>query len=209
MKLVVVSDTHGGHDALGVLSGDVLIHCGDGCNGFTREPSDVDRLDDWFARQEFDLILAIGGNHDFEIERRADAGELVFRNARYLQDEAVRHKGVNFYGSPWVPMIRDWAFYGSDSRLARAWDAIPADTDVLVTHTAPAGILDRDRRGRSLGCGLLRKRLASLSPKLHAFGHHHASAGILKIGATTHVNACTVNSRYEPRRPPVVFDLPA
>ena len=29
MRLVVISDTHGDHEQLGVLDGDVLVHCGD------------------------------------------------------------------------------------------------------------------------------------------------------------------------------------
>lgn len=65
MQIVIVSDTHKKHEQLGVLAGDVLIHCGDFCDGFNVNDSDVDDLDDWFGRQQFELILCIGGNHDF------------------------------------------------------------------------------------------------------------------------------------------------
>ena len=57
MRIVVVSDTHELHDDLGVLRGDVLLHCGDGLNGFNRSAGALDRLDDWFGRQEFDRIF--------------------------------------------------------------------------------------------------------------------------------------------------------
>ncbi len=56
----------------------MLIHCGDSGNGFTRHASDVDRLDDWFGRQAFDRILCIGGNHDLEMQARAEQGGPVF-----------------------------------------------------------------------------------------------------------------------------------
>jgi len=39
MKIVVVSDTHGRHDELGLLSGDVLIHCGDASTRSKTEPT--------------------------------------------------------------------------------------------------------------------------------------------------------------------------
>ena len=77
MKLVIISDTHGRHEELGTLRGDVLIYCGDSGNGFTRHASDVDRLDDWFGQKELDRILCIGGNHDFEMQARVERGGLV------------------------------------------------------------------------------------------------------------------------------------
>jgi hypothetical protein len=50
MRLVIISDTHNQHEELGILHGDVLIHCGDIGNGFGRIAGEVDRLDDWLAR---------------------------------------------------------------------------------------------------------------------------------------------------------------
>jgi predicted phosphodiesterase len=70
MKVVIVSDTHNRHEDLGVLRGDVLIHCGDNGIGFERETGEVERLDDWFGRQDFQRILCIGGNHDFQMQER-------------------------------------------------------------------------------------------------------------------------------------------
>jgi len=63
MKLVIISDTHGRHDELGTLRGDVLIHCGDSGNGFSGHPYDLDRLDAWFGQQEFERILCIGAGY--------------------------------------------------------------------------------------------------------------------------------------------------
>ena len=106
MKLVIVSDTHGRHDELGTLRGDVLIHCGDSGNGFSGHPDDLDRLDAWFGQQEFERILCIGGNHDFDMQARAERGGPVLRNAEYLQDQVHEYRSVRFYGSPWTPRTR-------------------------------------------------------------------------------------------------------
>jgi len=207
MHIVIVSDTHCGHEELGILKGDVLIHCGDGCNGFKRDPEDVNRLDRWFSRQNFDVILCIGGNHDFEIERRARHGEVVFANATYLQDAAYKYGGVLFYGAPWVPILSGWAFYQDQEELRRKWEGIPEKTDVLITHTAPFGILDRDRHGHSLGCSELLDRLQVVRPRLHAFGHNHASAGTARVGQTLYVNASVVDSQYRIARRPFAFEM--
>ena len=89
VKIVVVSDTHGRHEELGTLSGDVLIHCGDVFNGFRRNPAEVAQLDAWFGRQRFSKILCVGGNHDFTLEELAEGSEPPFRNAEVLRDRAV------------------------------------------------------------------------------------------------------------------------
>ena len=207
MRLVIISDTHGRHEELGTLRGDVLLHCGDSGNGFTRHASDVDRLDDWFGQQAFDRILCIGGNHDFEMQARAERGGLVFRNAEYLQDQAYEYRGVRFYGSPWTPELVDWAYYLDDEELRNRWELIPDEVEVLITHTPPFGILDRNSSSRNCGCPELQRRLLDLHPRIHCFGHIHASAGTTSMNGTTFVNASMVNRRYEIARAPVELDL--
>ncbi len=207
MKLVIISDSHGRHEDLGTLRGDLLIHCGDSGNGFTRHADDVDRLDTWFGQQRFDRILCIGGNHDFEIQARAERGGPVFRNAEYLQDQAYEYRGVRFYGSPWTPELVNWAFYLDDDELRDRWELIPDEVEVLITHTPPFGILDRNSSGRNCGCRELQRRLLNLHPRIHCFGHIHASAGTTSMNGTTFVNASMVNRRYEIVRDPVELDV--
>ena len=207
MKLVIISDTHGLHEEIGTLRGDVLIHCGDSGNGFTRQASDVDRLDDWFGQQAFDRILCIGGNHDFEMQARAERGALVFRNAEYLQDQAYEYRGVRFYGSPWTPELVDWAYYLDDDELQDRWELIPDAVEVLITHTPPFGVLDRNSSGRNCGCPELQRRLLNLHPRIHCFGHIHASAGTTSMNGTTFINASMVNRRYEVARAPVEIEI--
>ena len=207
MKLVIVSDSHGRHEDLGTLRGDLLIHCGDSGNGFTRHADDVDRLDAWFGQQRFDRILCIGGNHDFEIQARAERGGPVFRNAEYLQDQAYEYRGVRFYGSPWTPELVNWAFNLDDDELRNRWELIPDEVEVLITHTPPFGILDRNSSGRNCGCRKLQRRLLDLHPRIHCFGHIHASAGTTSMNGTTFVNASMVNRRYEIVRAPVELDV--
>ena len=208
MKIVVISDTQGAHEKLGVLHGDVLIHCGDIETIFTVNPNAVAEIDAWFGRQRFDRIFCIGGNHDHVLERIVTAGEAPFRNATWLHEHAETFRGVRFYGASWVPMLSQMPFYATDDALGTAWSRIPDEVDVLVTHTPPAGVLDVSSRGQALGCPHLTARLSALSPALHCFGHVHRSAGSEVIGGTTFVNATSVNSQFELVHAPFMFEFP-
>jgi Icc-related predicted phosphoesterase len=208
MRLVVISDTHGRHEDLGVLEGDVLIHCGDFCDVSGSTEVDVENVDAWFAQQRFQAIVCIGGNHDFGALMRVECQEPVFQNAVWLLDEAYTFGGVKFYGSPWVPQLMGWAFYLSDEELQQKWSMIPEETDVLITHTPPHGILDEPRSSRVHGgCPHLRDRVRVVRPTYHLFGHEHASAGTERHGDTTFINASSANSSLEVVHPPVVLDL--
>jgi Icc-related predicted phosphoesterase len=141
------------------------------------------------------------------VQARAEGGGRVFRNAEYLQDKAYEYRGVHFYGSPWTPELVNWAFYLNDDELRDRWELIPDDVEVLITHTPPFGILDRDSSGRNCGCRELQRRLVDLHPRFHCFGHIHASAGTTSINGTTFVNASMVNRRYLIARSPVELDV--
>lgn len=195
MKIVIISDTHGHEATLGRFSADVLIHCGDVQGGFGRRDADLDALDSWLGQQDVRHALLVGGNHDRALERRADTGIPPLRNARYLQDEGVTIDGVRFYGAPWVPHLPGHAYHLSQADIAARWAQIPADTDVLITHTPPAGIMDRTSLGLSVGCAALQATVARIRPRLHCFGHVHASYGWEQHGPTWFANAALLQRR--------------
>src|SRR4026208_2196534 len=64
-----------------------------------------------------------------------------------------------------------------------------------TTPTAPAA--------PTRGSGEFPPRLLALPPRLHCFGHIHASAGITCLNGTTYVNASMVNRRYENAHQPI------
>ncbi len=152
--------------------------------------------------QSFDLVLCIGGNHDFPLAARAPSGAPRFRNAVYLEGSSHVHEGIHFFGAPWVPELAGQAFFRKPQELRRQWAEIPTGVDVLITHSPPAGVLDVSSRKLQLGCGHLAARLRDIAPRLHCFGHVHASSGMVKAGNTTFVNAAMVNSQYQLARRP-------
>lgn len=208
MKIVIISDTHGNHNQLGPLCGDVLIHCGDMENLFNRDDQALQKIDHWFGQQHFDHVLCTGGNHDLMLEAQVRAGHTpLFRNATFLNGTEITINGIKFFGAPWVPELERHAFYADDDMLRQAWSRIPQDVDVLVTHTPPAGMLDVSSGGASLGCVHLKDRLKAIRPKLHCFGHVHASSGMRKRKGVTFINASSVNSDFEIAVPPFEFEI--
>lgn len=206
MRIVCISDTHTHHRSLSVPDGDVLVHCGDSTKiGRDEEISDVD---DWFGDLPHKHKILIAGNHDFCFQTDP-LWRTRIRHAHYLQDEALNIGGVRFYGSPWQPRFFNWAFnLDRGTPLRRVWDRVPDNTDVLLTHGPPFGILDLTDRGEPVGDEELRELVLRLPQlKLHVFGHIHESYGQISNGYTTFVNACSCNLRYRPVNPPIVIDL--
>lgn len=187
MKLVLISDTHTCHPD-GLPAGDVLVHAGDLCAKGTLQELSFALA--WLRRQrQYRHVVFTGGNHDYPLEAfmKEDA-EDKFRHGfctrrerpwlHYLRDTEVVIDDKRFYGAPWTPRYEDMAFNVSRGpAMAAKWAKIPSDTDVLVTHTPPYGILDYyfDKR---LGCHDLGARLQQLHAlKVHVFGHIHSGYG--------------------------------
>jgi predicted phosphohydrolase len=190
LTLVCVGDTHGYHGETAVPDGDILVHAGD----LTRygDLADVEEFDRWLGSLPHPHKLVIAGNHDWCFQTHPAEARRRLTNAVYLQDGAAGVAGLKFYGSPWQPWFLDWAFNlprGPD--LAAKWGLIPDDTDVLVTHGPPFGVLDRTRRGERVGCADLLARVRTMRPRLHVFGHIHEAAGVARDGDTLFVNAAT------------------
>lgn len=210
MRLVLISDTHGLHAGLPALpDGDVLVHAGDVSN-----VGKVHQIDDflaWFAAQPHRHKVFVAGNHDWAFEQQhALMVAHIPNDVHYLRDAGVWIDGRYFYGSPWQPEFCDWAFnLPRGPQLAARWDAIPDDTNVLVTHGPPMGILDEANWRRQVGCEDLRRRVAEL-PKLelHVFGHIHEAYGRVEHAGVTYVNASTCTREYYPTNPPIIIDLP-
>jgi len=137
---------------------------------------------------------------------------ILERGITYLQDSGCEIEGVKFWGSPWQPWFFDWAFnLERGEQLRRKWALIPDDTDVLITHGPPAGILDLCPDGRRVGCGDLRLRVEQIEPMAHIFGHIHHSAGQVEplVGRRTRfINAAICDESYLPTNPVQVIGLP-
>lgn len=83
---------------------------------------------------------------------------------------------------------------------------IPKETNVLITHRPPFGILDR-ANNITYGCPDLLQKVLEINPRYHLFGHIHDAYGIQEIGDTTFVNAALVDEGYRLLNKPFVFEI--
>lgn len=206
MKFVCISDTHCKHDHIEVPEGDVLIHAGDSTGRGSFD--DLKNFGEFLSRMSHRYKVVISGNHDFCFQTDRSASKAVLGEAIYLQDSGIEIEGLKIYGSPWQPWFFDWAFnLQRGPEIKKVWDKIPENTDILITHGPPMGILDKTRGGDHAGCEELLKAIKRINPSYHIFGHIHEGYGVYERGATTFINASTCDVGYQPINPPIVFDI--
>lgn len=212
MRIVVISDTHGKHENVALPDGDVLIHAGDvSSHGDRRE---IERFVQWYADLPHPHKILVAGNHDHFIEQEpAEFQSILPAAITYLQDSGIQIDGVNFWGSPMTPKFFDWAFMAEiGPELNTHWDKIPADTDILITHGPPLGVMDEvfhDGALTAAGCPNLLAKIKELAPAYHLFGHIHEGYGQQDIDTTRFINVSTMNEHYEIQNAPVVFEYTA
>ncbi|KAF7291929.1 Metallophos domain-containing protein [Mycena indigotica] len=108
---------------------------------------------------------------------RAKAANVIYlRDEKYSFTAGGREWTV--YGTPRSPNFgaRVRAF-GYDSADATSMVSAFPETDILMTHGPPHGILDQTTHNAFAGCPALTSRIISLRPRLHVFGHIHESRG--------------------------------
>ena len=192
MKIICISDTHNQHKNLTVPDGDLLIHAGDITSNGDKE--DLIKFNNWLGNLPHKHKMVIAGNHDFYAESHPEETKQILSNAIYLNDSGVFIEGLNIWGSPISPSFQHWAFMknrGEDIR--KHWEMIPKNTDILITHCPPFGILDKTDSGKNGGCeDLLEIIQTKIKPRLHVFGHTHEAYGQTQIADTQYVNASVV-----------------
>ena len=217
-RITLISDTHTRHGLiepkLDLPGGDFLLHAGDIMNsGYNK--NDIKDFCHWFnLLEQYDSKIFIAGNHDRIFEDSPDAAKQIYYSYKwidYLQDEWIEVDGIKIYGTPWQPEFYNWAFNlpkGGPGLMSK-WEAIPEDTDILITHGPPQEILDASGPPYNeplLGCALLRERVDVIKPKIHVFGHIHGSYGYRFVNGTHFFNASILNEDYNYTNKPITFD---
>ncbi|WP_372370423.1 metallophosphatase domain-containing protein [Candidatus Uabimicrobium sp. HlEnr_7] len=202
MRIVAVADTHTFEKNLGTLpEGDIFIHAGDLLRVGTLK--ELEKTAFWINSLPYKYKIFVAGNHDRCFEENREQACQFLKNVIYLEDNGVTIEGINFWGSPWQPEFNNWAFNLSrGAALAKKWDKISLNTNVLITHGPPLGIGDECFEQR-VGCEDLRKRVVEVAPQLHLFGHIHHAGGVWFHQKTCFGNVTT----WESERMPTVFDV--
>ena len=197
MKILHISDTHGCHRRLHDLpQTDIVVHSGD----FTMNGSEQEALDfmNWLCDLPYPQKMFICGNHDDCLYGATIDG--LDGNVHYLCNSGVEIDGVKFYG---VPMFMGDCITDHQSKH---YANIPEDTDVLISHTPPFGILDFDDN-INYGSEELLARIKAVQPRLHLFGHIHSRHGTTVLNGTTFSNGALMNVGYSNFRIPNLIEL--
>jgi Icc-related predicted phosphoesterase len=153
----------------------------------------------WYRELDIPNKVLICGNHDTSIERGLITGDYIKSlGIRYLFNEDITIEGLKIWGSPITPTFGDWAFQKSRAKIGRVWESIPDDTDIVLTHGPPKGILDitnrRDNLQEQCGCNALMKRVLDIKPKAVLFGHLHNGPDIRNSGIKQLAGCSTIFS---------------
>jgi Icc-related predicted phosphoesterase len=195
MKIWHISDTHTYHNQLTIPEGvAIVIFSGDCSNPrdpYHNEP-EVRGFIDWFSALPIPHKVFVAGNHDTSIEigfvTKADFED---KGIHYLENTHVTIEGFKIFGSPLTPSFgQGWAFNKERHKLDRIWNkVIDIDTDIIVTHGPPKGMLDMgiDRQNimEFCGCKSLLNVVKVINPKLMLFGHIHNCKDISNSGTKT------------------------
>lgn len=196
MKVITshISDTHNQFD-VETGEGNILFHHGDAAD--VRKVSDLVHLNNFFTQQlnNFDNVVFTPGNHDIFFEFKKDEALAMIDShggrVKVLINEGTELFGLKIYCSPLTLVYgMGFAFMKNSQDIVEDWKNIPSDTQLLITHGPPYGILDyipgRGHQGDSQLAYWVEK-LPNL--KLHGFGHIHEGNGVTEKKGVTYLNA--------------------
>ena len=180
VRIVHISDTHNRHKAMRPLipDGDILVHSGDFSNYHLLKPylgnwdfnRDVSEINRFMGKLPHKHKIFVAGNHEVNFTQQSrEKIQGLLPNVIYLQDSKVQLEGITFYGSPWngLRTSRARGFTAPYDDLWRHWADIPTNTDVLVTHSPPAPILDEIGVGSSSLTKVILEQIRSVSHAFH------------------------------------------
>lgn len=231
LNIAVIADLHGHLPVEGLPQAEILVIAGD-ISPLEKQRNRELMADwlrgtfrPWVESLPYEEVVVIAGNHDFILQK--NKWQLYLREfCTYLHNEEKMIHGLKFYGTPYCPDNRGWAFSKEDALLANKWAAIPDDTDVLVVHGPPFGACDytlssayewmqsqkkyvpRQVR-RPVGSRTLRQRLIEVKPSHVLCGHIHEAYGVDKIGQIWVYNASLKDRRYKVKNKPFHLVIPS
>lgn len=213
--IAAVSDLHG-ELPKECPEADFLVVAGDICPGGYKVP--IIYQSSWLYKAFFPWIegipvkhvVACWGNHDWIGEPKPDYTPPTHPKLTMLTDQRAVIDGLKFWGSPWQLPFYEWAFNAPEEELAKKYEAIPEDTDIIVSHGPPHGYGDlapsvpiehEYPAPRRTGSKSFLNRIKAVRPKLVVCGHIHPGYGKYHCEDTIILNASFLDNTYKPVNP--------
>jgi Icc-related predicted phosphoesterase len=206
VMLVIMSDTHERHREVEVPAGDILIHAGD-FSCMSRSLAAFKDFNRWLGELPHAVKVVIPGNNDYTLED--PTSRYLITNAELLINKGTDAFGLHIWGSPTTPLYGGAFGMSSEQDRVSLYSQVPPDTDILITHGPPFGILDwSEWDDQHQGCKALRDAVGRVGPRIHIFGHIHDCYGTAKAGGTLFVNAALLGPTGALERRPHVIKIP-
>ena len=224
-KIVCISDLHG-YLPENLPEGHILVICGDIVP--LVKDRDVLKSAVWWATKfipwvkslSYEHVIIIAGNHDFlpEFVRNGTFLDIIdpeytCDNLVYLENESYSYRGINFYGSPNIRYLNNWAFYKNDAELLECFKNIPDNTDFLITHQPPqlgnCGVIMEYPSYKDCGSPELTEAVLKIpNIKYSVFGHIHSGDHNCTINenGTKFYNVSLKDERYIVKYEPLVIE---
>lgn len=177
LRLLLFSDVHNDHDACRRLvnhaaDADIVVGAGDFCVARRGLDNTIAEL----CAMDVPTVL-VPGNSESAEELRVACRD--WEAVRVLHGEQCTIKGVPFFGIgggiPITP-FGAWSYDFSEAQAETLLSDCPTGA-VLVSHSPPQGVVDRDSHGRHLGSKAIRRAIEEKTPRLVVCGHIHGSWG--------------------------------
>jgi Icc-related predicted phosphoesterase len=174
----------------------------------------------WAENLPVEKVFFIAGNHDFWFERNDIPAHKIFpqdQKVTYLKNELVEYtssqdsKTYKIFGSPYCKIFGLWPFMRSADMLARKFNEIPENIDILFTHDAPYGTSDiclegRAADGQHKGSLPLRDAVVKKCPEILLHGHLHSTNHEREMLYETEVfNTSILNEEYDIKYEPLII----
>jgi len=176
-QFLLFSDVHADLNACRSLvdraaDADVVVGAGDFC----RMRRNLQRPIDVFSAIDTPTVL-VPGNAETEDELEEACAD--WPSVHVLHGSGCTIDGLDFYGIGGGIPITPFGAWSYDLSEGEAEDLLAdcPEGAVLVSHSPPKGVVDRDSSGQSLGSTAVRDAIEAKKPALTVCGHIHGSWG--------------------------------
>lgn len=214
MRICAISDLHGvlpkiEPSELCIIAGDV--------SPLDRQRDDTPMIAwlfgtflNWIKEMPCDHVFMVAGNHDFV----ASDNYCVMKALEYLSDWKLSYlqneselylapdgRNIWVYGTPYCHKFGNWAFMEHEFDLEKLYEAIPENTDILITHDTPAigdlDLLQSSKWSAHAGGKALATAIERIKPRYVFCGHLHTCKDkYMKINNTEIYNVSILDNEY-------------
>ncbi|OHS99673.1 Ser/Thr protein phosphatase family protein [Tritrichomonas foetus] len=222
IRLLCFSDTHRRHEQIpsdSIFPADIALCAGDFSKGGRMDG--IKKFYNWFKSLPVSHRIMCAGNHDWTLDldffpsfqynlllhgiisqdTQIESFKDIFtsdKSVHLLNNSPCEVMGVKFFGSSNIVTSRKLPFAYKREFDDNLVIQIKQDVDVVLSHSPPFNILDKDKNDRHKGRKSLLNFINDKNPALHVFGHVHDSHGIEKTkNGTLFANVAICNSSNE------------